>query len=289
MRFHIKKFNDRLSNSDNTGFVLLGVLVALVVTMMLAMVVTAAAENKPSVTVTVIADGQEWEWVSCQATVGGILNEAGVGLGAKDRISPKLSVKSVKGMRIRVTRITDQVVIQKEPVSFRTVTKFNPSGTGGKKVLQEGKPGEKEVKYQITYKDGVKAASKALSSNVTQKPVDEIVAVTKDSFTRGMFLASRSGSYSRSIRMNASAYAPFVCGGSKSGHTATGVMAGYGIAAVDPRVIRLGTKLYVEGYGFCTAADTGGAIKGARIDLCYDTYRQAIQFGRRTVTVYVLD
>ena len=89
--------------------------------------------------------------------------------------------------------------------------------------------------------------------------------------------------------MEATAYAPFVCGGSKSGRTATGVMAGHGIAAVDPRVIRLGTKLYVEGYGFCIAADTGGAIKGARIDLCYDTYRQAIQFGRRAVTVYVLD
>jgi 3D (Asp-Asp-Asp) domain-containing protein len=67
------------------------------------------------------------------------------------------------------------------------------------------------------------------------------------------------------------------------------MMAGYGIVAVDPRVIRLGTKLYVEDYGFCVAGDTGGAIKGTRIDLGFDTYSEAIRFGRRTVAVYVLD
>ena len=289
MRLHTKILSSRLLNTGSAGFILLGVLGALAITMLLTAVVTAKAENGPAITVTVIADGQEWEWVTCQNTVGGILKEAGIGLEAKDRVFPNLKTKPKAGMRIRVTRITDEVVIQKETVKFKTTIKFDPSGTGGKKVLQEGKSGEKEVKYLVNYKDGVKIGSKRLSACVTQQPVNEIVSLTRDSFSKHELLASRSGSYTRSIRMEATAYAPFVCGGSKSGHTATGVMAGYGIVAVDPRVIRLGTKLYVEGYGFCVAGDTGGAIKGAKIDLGFGTYGEAIRFGRRAVTVYVLD
>ena len=62
----------------------------------------------------------------------------------------------------------------------------------------------------------------------------------------------------------------------------------YGVVAVDPRVIPLGTKLYIEGYGYAVAEDTGGAIKGNRIDLCYTDRAKAEAFGRRNVKVYIL-
>jgi 3D (Asp-Asp-Asp) domain-containing protein len=62
-----------------------------------------------------------------------------------------------------------------------------------------------------------------------------------------------------------------------------------GVAAVDDRVIPMGTRMYVPGYGFAVAADRGSAIKGMRIDLCYNTYAEAKQFGRRKVKVYLLD
>ncbi|MBI4733746.1 MAG: 3D domain-containing protein [Rubrobacteridae bacterium] len=61
-----------------------------------------------------------------------------------------------------------------------------------------------------------------------------------------------------------------------------------GVVAVDPRVIPLGTRLYIEGYGEAIAADTGGAIKGNRIDLCYNTPGECFKFGRQTVKVHVL-
>ena len=54
-------------------------------------------------------------------------------------------------------------------------------------------------------------------------------------------------------------------------------------------MIPLGTRLYIPGYGEAIAADTGGAIVGDRIDLCMEYYGQAMDFGRRYVTVYVLD
>ena len=73
------------------------------------------------------------------------------------------------------------------------------------------------------------------------------------------------------------------------GITASGIPVRPGIVAVDPRVIPLGTWLYVEGYGIALAADKGGAIKGNRIDLFYESTKVVDRYGRKTVKVYVLD
>jgi 3D (Asp-Asp-Asp) domain-containing protein/peptidoglycan hydrolase CwlO-like protein len=73
-----------------------------------------------------------------------------------------------------------------------------------------------------------------------------------------------------------------------SGTTASGVPTGPGIIAVDPRVIKLGTRVYVPGYGEALAADTGGVIKGNFIDIWLPDYQTALDFGiqYRTITVY---
>jgi 3D (Asp-Asp-Asp) domain-containing protein len=73
-----------------------------------------------------------------------------------------------------------------------------------------------------------------------------------------------------------------------SGYTKLGNRAGPGIVAVDPAVIPLGSHLYIPGYGSAVAGDTGGAIRGNRVDLGFNSNADAMQFGRRSVTVYVL-
>ena len=93
--------------------------------------------------------------------------------------------------------------------------------------------------------------------------------------------------YSNVMSMEATAYLP--SDGNGAGITATGIRATYGVVAVDPRVIPLGSKVYIPGYGVALAADTGGAIKGYKIDLCMESYAECMQFGRRNVTVYVLE
>lgn len=92
------------------------------------------------------------------------------------------------------------------------------------------------------------------------------------------------------LDMEATAYdpGPMSCGPRAAGYTYTGMRAGYGLVAVDPRVIPLHTRLYVPGYGEALAEDIGSAIKGNRIDLGFDTYHEAIQYGRRMVRVYIL-
>jgi 3D (Asp-Asp-Asp) domain-containing protein len=74
-------------------------------------------------------------------------------------------------------------------------------------------------------------------------------------------------------------------GYSLSGHTATGLPVGWGVIAVDPSVIPLGTKLTIPGYGEAVAADTGGAVHGNVIDIWFPTLAQARAWGRRTVTI----
>jgi cystine transport system substrate-binding protein len=74
-------------------------------------------------------------------------------------------------------------------------------------------------------------------------------------------------------------------GYSLSGRTSTGVSVGYGIVAVDPSVIPLGTKMTIPGYGEGVAADTGGAMVGARIDLWFPTRAEALAWGSRTVSI----
>ena len=73
------------------------------------------------------------------------------------------------------------------------------------------------------------------------------------------------------------------------GVTATGLRARKGIVAVDPRIIPLGTKLYIEGYGQALAADTGGWIKGDRVDLCFDSLDECYRYGRRKIYVYLVE
>ena len=90
--------------------------------------------------------------------------------------------------------------------------------------------------------------------------------------------------------MLATAYepSPRSCGRWAKYHkTATGIRPHKGVIAVDPKVIKLHTKLYVEGYGWGYAEDTGSAIKGRHIDLFFPTYAEAIKWGRRKVGVYI--
>lgn len=95
---------------------------------------------------------------------------------------------------------------------------------------------------------------------------------------------------SKTIRVEATAYDPGPVDKVRGyvGDTSIGLRARFGIVAVDPRVIRYRSLLYVEGYGIGLAGDTGGAIKGKRVDLCYNTTREAFAWGRKKVNVYVL-
>ena len=72
-------------------------------------------------------------------------------------------------------------------------------------------------------------------------------------------------------------------------YTARGNLVGHGIISVDPNFIPLGTRVYIPGYGEAVADDTGGAIFGNRIDIAFDTYEEAINFGRQNIEIYIIE
>jgi 3D (Asp-Asp-Asp) domain-containing protein len=96
--------------------------------------------------------------------------------------------------------------------------------------------------------------------------------------------------YKKIITMNSSAYepGPRSCGPRATGRTSCGLQAGYGVVAVDPKFIPYGTRLFIEGYGYAVAGDTGGAIDGYDVDLGFLTVDECMQWGRKKVKAYIL-
>ena len=162
------------------------------------------------------------------------------------------------------------------------------STTSRNVVKASNNAAKKTVKQQET-KAPVKQEAKApvQKKEVAQAPVKKQEAPKQEA-------QNNSSPQGKVLTMNASAYDLSYASTGKNpgdkgyGITASGMKAGPGVVAVDPRVIPLGTKLYIEGYGNAIAGDTGGAIKGNRIDLFFSSNSEAMNFGRRTVKVTIL-
>ncbi len=93
--------------------------------------------------------------------------------------------------------------------------------------------------------------------------------------------------YSRVVRVEATAYSS--AQSDLSAYTATGTLCRYGVIATDPHFIPLGTKVYIPGYGYAVAEDTGGAIVGNRIDVAFDTLSECYEFGRQWIDLYIIE
>ena len=135
----------------------------------------------------------------------------------------------------------------------------------------------------------------ASALKATPAPMKVVAPAKKETAASRSTLSSRGnlGSLShyegkRVLTLTATGYGPGE-NGQWGNRTFMNTRVRYGVVAVDPRVIKLGTRLYVEGYGECRAEDTGGAIKGMRIDLAFNSDRVANQYGRRKVRVVILD
>jgi len=250
-----------------------------------------------AVNVKLMVDGEEKTIKTSEHTIKDMLAAENITISEKDKISVSLDEKIVDNLTLKITKVNEEVKDIVEPIQFAKEVKQSDSyKVGTTKVLQEGINGEKVVSTKIVYEDGKEVSRKVVGEKVLKKAINQIMAVG----TLKTYTASRGGNfaYSKVLSVKASAYtADFNPSGVRddpyAGMTATGVRAkrdpnGYSTIAVDPRVIPLGTKVYVEGYGYAIAQDTGGSIKGNIIDLYMNKYSEAMRWGRRTVKVYIL-
>ncbi len=243
---------------------------------------------KQKYNVTVTVDGATKTIYTGDATVDGILRNGGIELHEADLVEPARDTQITEPTNITVTRVTTTQKKQTQAVAYTTETRDASDLEAGKtRVAQKGVNGVEEVTLEYTYHDGKQVACVQLSSSTVKEPVTEIV----ERGTKQPSVATTSGtlSYSRVLTVEATAY-------SGGGTTASGMAAQVGRIAVDPRVIPLGTRLYITSadgsswvYGTAVAADTGGAIKGNRIDLYFNSESECIRFGRRSAKVYILN
>ncbi|MBM3494475.1 MAG: hypothetical protein FJX72_09185 [Armatimonadetes bacterium] len=163
--------------------------------------------------------------------------------------------------------------------------------TGSSKTVRAGTDGKRKVVHEVTLLNDRETDRKLLSSRIVNEPSPEVVYVGTSDGTpkRGRYAARGYFAGRRVVTMVATGYDPSPASNGGTNRTCTGIKVGHGLVAVDPKYIPIGTKLYIEGYGYAVAADVGGAIKGNRIDLAHDTARGARNVGRRTVRVHILN
>lgn len=237
-----------------------------------------------AVPVTLIVDGKTVAMESAAPTVEALLQRRRVALFTSDKVFPARDAALQRGMRIRVVRIRHTLTTDQVGIPHQVRSSVDPRTPRGIiRVISAGRPGLRERAWNVTLADGRVTGRQLIGERVVRIPLDRVIAVGSQ-----MLVASRGEFAGKEyVDMVATAYSPFCCKGVDD-VTALGLRAGYGVVAVDPKVIPLGSRLYIEGYGYALAGDTGSRIKGSRIDLGFDTRRQAIRFGRRPVRVYII-
>jgi uncharacterized protein YabE (DUF348 family) len=247
-----------------------------------------------AVNVKVAVDGTSLTFESAAANVGEMLAAEGVKIAEQDKVTPAKDSKLQDGLEISVVRVNTTDITEVSALEFSTAYKTDNSILKGiKKVVQEGQAGEQSTVFKVTYENGEEVSRTLASTTVTKEPVEKIVATGTAVAVASSTTASRGGDFSASkvVNMKSTAYSSLETG---SNITASGAVAvrntsGYSTIAVDPSVIPLGTKVYVEGYGYAIAQDTGGAIKGNIIDVYFNTMSEVNGWGVKYVNVYILE
>lgn len=262
-----------------------------------------------------LKDGSKSKKVwATSTTVADFLKNENIQLSKLDRIegdkNQVLSPKSVVSI-VRVEKVSDVV---EETTNFDVKKRTDDSLLKGReKIVREGEKGKVRKRFEIVKENGKEVSRKLIREHVVAHPKNKVVSVGSkvvlaDASATKKAPASAKGAVKTSastksvsrgngnesgkvMYMNATAYTAHCTG--CSGITATGINLSANpnlkVIAVDPGVIPLGSKVWVEGYGYAVAGDTGGAIKGNRIDLHVPNDAAARKFGRRSVKVKVLN
>jgi resuscitation-promoting factor RpfB len=246
------------------------------------------------VSVTLVVDGVIQTIQTSAETVGDALERERVAFDSHDRLVPAATAALNGDDMIRLDHVNSWVeqVRKAVPPPVEHRLSFDLA-IGRVKVVQKGSPGVREISYRVIRQANRSQAPRhtVIATWIVQKPRPRVIAAGVGEY--GAIAKFAKAGFERTVRlaqaaisMVATAYTANCYG--CSGMTATGRHAGHGIVAVDPSVIPLGSRLYIPGYGHAVAGDTGGAIHGNRVDLGFDSNTDAMQFGRRPVTVYVL-
>ncbi|MBI2845756.1 MAG: DUF348 domain-containing protein [Chloroflexi bacterium] len=241
---------------------------------------------------TIWADGRRILTLTQGQTIGEALAGEFVFLTGKDYTIPAPDTYVSEDLQVQVVRVQEKFVLEEEPIPYDTRWQPDPERELDQwQIVVAGQPGLTRRIVREVYENG------ELKQRITERqwvettPTTQVTAYGTKIVLRELETSEGVIRYWRKIRMLATSYTAATSGKSRDhpayGITRLGWVATKGVIAVDPRVILLGTKMYVPGYGLGTAADTGGAILGKRIDLAYDESNLVLWY--KWVEVYLLE
>ncbi len=245
-------------------------------------------------------DGIRERVLTTENTVKGLLDSAGIDLGPDDEVSPAVMTLLQPETEVKVARVHKEYHVEIVTIPPQEITRFTDNlKPNESQLIQEGAPGQMVVRRAKITRDGEPAGDLLVETRVLKPATDQVTEQGRERLV--MMEDGTLRRYTAVHTMTATAYdAGFQSTGKNPGDpyygiTRSGTRVRPGVVAVDPRVIPLGSTLYVESqgrsasYGISHAEDTGGAIKGDRIDLYYESRSDALRFGRQPVKVYVLE
>ncbi|MBN1955197.1 MAG: DUF348 domain-containing protein [Anaerolineae bacterium] len=241
--------------------------------------------------VTVQVDGRTIRTRTHRDRVAHVLADLGIVLTGQDYVTPVPETPLTPDMAIRVTRVTERFVVQQEPIPFDVVWSPDPElEIDHQRLLQEGAPGVLERRFRLRYEDGQEVSRTLEITHIAVPPTTKVYGYGTMIVVRQLDTPQGPVEYWRTVNMLATSYSASTAGTPRTspyyGRTRMGLPMRHGIVAVDPNLIPLGSQVYVPNYGVGLAADTGGAIRGRRIDLGYDDDNLVLWY--RWVDVYLL-
>jgi 3D (Asp-Asp-Asp) domain-containing protein len=220
------------------------------------------------------ADGQVVKVHTHRETVGEVLAEQGFALMGQDYSRVPLESPVASNETIEIVRVRETVEFQEEYIPFET--EWVPDETmelDQRAVLQTGATGILRTRTRVRFENDEEIWRNFEDEWLAQEPADQVIAYGTNIVVRTLETPDGPIEYWRRISMRATAYSAATSGKDadhpRYGITSTGMKAGFGIVAVDPKVIPLRTQLYIDKYGEAIAGDTGGRIQGKHIDLGY--------------------
>jgi uncharacterized protein YabE (DUF348 family) len=206
-----------------------------------------------------------------ESTVAETLAQAGIAVPPDSFVEPSLDAPVFDGMAVRVVSLAEGNEVEREHVEHSTIYRSDASLGPGQTRTVAGHDGVRVRRYAIGYVNGEEASRQLVDEYWEPEPADTVIYYPMQ--TGRDQSSPDEGSVSNTLHVYATWYNPASSGRAASdpayGRTATGVQVTYGVVAVDPTVIPLGTRMFIPGYGYAVAADTGGAVKGYIIDLGY--------------------
>ncbi len=249
------------------------------------------AQLHRSIPLSIRIGGQEIRGRSAAETVGAGLNDVGLQLAGLDYAIPDTSQPIPSDGQIQLVRVREQVQMEQQPLSFDTI--YQPLDSlkiDNQQIVQPGAYGVITNRIRVRSEDGVEVGRTLEGEWIAQDPTSQIIGYGTQIQIQSVATADGPLDYWRAVDMYATSYSPSRAGVSADarnfGITASGKRLVKGLVAIDRSLIPFGTMMYVPGYGYAEAADTGGGVKGRWIDLGYEDDNWVSWSG--TVTVYFL-